>query len=53
VTRKKYYIDKRCTKMGGCKIAKEPNKKKRFSITYHKTKVKNLSSPKNKRARKT
>jgi hypothetical protein len=28
VTKRKYYIDKRCTKMGGCKIAKEPNEKK-------------------------
>jgi hypothetical protein len=28
VTRRKYYIDKRCTKMGGSKIVKEPNKKK-------------------------
>jgi hypothetical protein len=30
VTRRKYYIDKRCTKMGGWKIAKEPNGKKGF-----------------------
>jgi hypothetical protein len=30
VTRRKYYIDKRCTKMGGSKITKEPNKKKVF-----------------------
>jgi hypothetical protein len=28
VTRRKYYIDKRCTKMGGSKIAKEPNEEK-------------------------
>jgi hypothetical protein len=26
--KKEYYIDKRCTKMGGWKIAKEPNEKK-------------------------
>ncbi len=25
--RRKYYIDKKCTKMGGSKNAKEPNKK--------------------------
>jgi len=30
VTRRKYYIDKRCLKMGGSKIAKKPNEKKRF-----------------------
>jgi len=41
VIRRKYYIDKRCTKMGGSKIAKEPNEKKRFSITYQKPKFKN------------
>jgi hypothetical protein len=28
VTKKKYYIDKRCTNMGGSKNAKEPNEKK-------------------------
>jgi hypothetical protein len=28
VIRKKYYIDKRCTKIGGSKIAKELNEKK-------------------------
>jgi hypothetical protein len=28
--KRKYFIDKRCTKMGGSKIAKEPNEKKRF-----------------------
>jgi hypothetical protein len=39
--------------MGGWKIVKETNEKKRFSITYHKTKVQNLGSPKNKRAEKT
>jgi hypothetical protein len=49
---KKYYIDKRCKKMGGWKIVKETNEKKRFSITYHKTKVQKLGSPKNKRAKK-
>ncbi len=27
---RKYYIDKRCKKMGGSKNAKEPNKKKVF-----------------------
>jgi len=28
VTRRKYYTYKRCTKMGGWKITKKPNKKK-------------------------
>jgi hypothetical protein len=28
VTKRKYYIDKRCIKMDGSKNAKEPNKKK-------------------------
>jgi hypothetical protein len=46
VTRRKYYIDKRCTKMGGSKIVKEPNEKKRFFIIYQRTKVQKLSSPK-------
>jgi hypothetical protein len=32
--------------MGGWKITKEPNEKKRFSITYHRTKVQKLGSPK-------
>jgi hypothetical protein len=52
VIKRKYYIDKRCTKMGGCKIVKNPMKK-RFPITYKRTKVKKLSSPKNKRVEKT
>jgi len=39
--------------MGGWKIAKEPNEKKRLSITYHKTKVQKLDNPKNKRLEKT
>jgi hypothetical protein len=30
VIKRKYYIDKRCTKMDGCKIPKEPNEKKGF-----------------------
>jgi hypothetical protein len=30
VTKRKYYIDKKCTKMGGSKIAKELNEKKVF-----------------------
>jgi hypothetical protein len=28
VTKRKYDIDKRCTKMAGCKIAKKSNEKK-------------------------
>jgi hypothetical protein len=49
----KYYIDKRCIKMGGSKIAKDPNEKKRFFIIYKRTKVQKLGSPKNKRVEKT
>jgi len=53
VTRKKYYIDKSCTKWVDEKLLKNPMKKKRFSITHHKTKVQKLGSPKNKRPEKT
>ncbi len=38
--------------MGGWKITKEPNEKKRLSITYHMTKVQKLGNPKNKRVEK-
>jgi hypothetical protein len=30
VTKNIYYIDKKCTKMGGSKNVKEPNEKKGF-----------------------
>ncbi len=53
MTRRKYYINKRCTKMGGLKNVKEPNEKKKFSIIYQRTKVQKLSSPKNERVEKT
>jgi len=32
VFKRKYYIDKRCTNMGGSKNVKETNEKKRFLI---------------------
>jgi len=32
VTKRKSYIDKRCTNVGGSKNVKEPNEKKKFSI---------------------
>jgi hypothetical protein len=51
VIQRKYYIDKKCIKMGGSEMIKEP-KKKRFSIIYQRTKVQKLGSPK-KRAKKT
>jgi hypothetical protein len=41
VTKGKYYIDKRCTNMGGSKNVKEPNEKKRFSIIYQRKNVQN------------
>jgi hypothetical protein len=37
----------------GEKLLKNPMKKKRFFITYQKTKVQKLGSPKNKRSEKT
>ncbi len=53
MTKRKYYIDKRCTKMGGSKFAKKPNEKKRFSLIYSMTKVQKLCSPNSKKAKKT
>jgi hypothetical protein len=38
--------------MGGWKIAKKSNEKKGLSITYYRTKVQKLGSPKNKRVEK-
>jgi hypothetical protein len=48
----KYYIRKRCKKMGGSKNARKPNGKKRFYIIHQKTKVSKLGSPKNEKAEK-
>jgi hypothetical protein len=42
----KYYINKRCTKKGGSKNAKKPNKKG-FFIIYQRTKVLKMNSLKN------
>ncbi len=53
MTKRKYYIDKRCTKMNGLKNAKEPNEKKRFSIIYQRIKVQKMGSPKNEGVEKT
>jgi hypothetical protein len=39
--------------MGGWKFVKIPNEENKFSITYHRTKVQKLGSPKNKRDEKT
>jgi hypothetical protein len=39
--------------MGGTKIVKKPNEKKRFSIIYQRTKVQKLGSPKSERVEKT
>ncbi len=39
--------------MGGSKIAKKPNEKKRFSIIYQRTKVQKLGTPKNEKVKKT
>jgi hypothetical protein len=47
VIRKKYYIDKRCTKMSGSKNAKKPNEKINKIIIYQRTKVQKVVSLKN------
>jgi hypothetical protein len=47
VTRRKYYIDKRCKKMGGSKNVKKPNEQKWLSIIYQRAKVQKVGSPKN------
>jgi hypothetical protein len=39
--------------MGGSKIVKKPNEKKRFFITYQRTKVQKLGSLKSKMVEKT
>jgi hypothetical protein len=41
--RRKYYIDKRCTKMGKSKNVKKHNEKKWFFIIYQKTKVQKMN----------
>jgi hypothetical protein len=42
VSRKYYYIDKRCKKMGAWKITREPMKKKHWIfITYERIEVQN------------
>ncbi len=51
MTKRKYYVNKRCTKLGGSKINKEPNDKKK--VIYNISKFKNWVVPKNKRAEKT
>ncbi len=48
--RRKYYIDKKCTNMGGSKMLKKPNEEKIF---LSRIKIQKLSSPKLKRAEKT
>jgi hypothetical protein len=53
VSRRYYYMDKRCTKMGAWKITKEPNEKKMLVLyNISKDQNSNLGSPKNKRATK-
>jgi hypothetical protein len=47
VTKRKYYINKRCTNIGGSKNAKKSNGKKRLCIIYQRTKVPKVGSPKN------
>ncbi len=53
MSRRYYYIDKKCTKMGACKILKNPMKKKML-VLYNISKDRNskLGSPKNKKATK-
>jgi hypothetical protein len=53
VSRRYYYIDKRCTKMGAWKIIREPNGKKTLELyNISKDRSSKLGSPKNKRATK-
>jgi hypothetical protein len=53
VSRKYYYIDKRCIKMGAWKITREPNEKKTLDLyNISKDRSSKLGSPKNKRATK-
>jgi hypothetical protein len=50
VSRRYYYIDKRCTKMGAWKIIIEPNEKKTLDLyNISKDRSSKLGSPKNKR----
>jgi hypothetical protein len=51
VSRRYYYIDKRCTKMDAWKITKKPNEKKTL-VLYNISKDRNskLGTPKNKMA---
>ncbi len=51
--KRKYYIDKICTKMGGSKNVKIPNEKKKYSIVYQRTKVQKMDNTKNERVKKT
>ncbi len=53
MTKGKYYIDKRCTNIGGSKNYQIAQLKKRFFIIYQRTKVQKLDSPKNEKAEKT
>jgi hypothetical protein len=50
VTKGKYYINKRCTNVGGYKNVKDYNEKKRFLIIYQRTKIKKLGNSKNEKA---
>ncbi len=53
MSKRHYYVDKKCTKMGAWKITKEPNEKKTL-VFYNilKDQSSKLGSPKNKRATK-
>jgi hypothetical protein len=51
VSRKHYYIDKICKKMGAWKITREPNEKKTLDLyNILKDRSLKLGNPKNKRA---
>jgi hypothetical protein len=53
LSRRYYYIDKRCTKMGAWKITRKPNEKKTLDLyNISKDRSSKLGSPKNKRATK-
>jgi hypothetical protein len=53
VSRRYYYIDKKCAKMGAWKITRKPNEKKTLDLyNISKDRISKLGSPKNKRATK-
>ncbi len=53
MTRRKYYINKKCIKIGGSKNAKESNEKKKIFDNISKDQSFKMGSPKNEGVKKT